>query len=39
MPEIQRYNAQDNENINGLARIFFDSIDVNRNRKNNESSI
>ena len=30
MSEIQGYSAQDNENIDSLARISFDSLDVNR---------
>ena len=30
MSEIHDFNAQDQENIDALARVAFDSIDVNR---------
>ena len=33
MSEIQGYSEQDNENIDSLARISFDSLDVNRTGK------
>ena len=33
MSEIQGYREQDNENIDSLARISFDSLDVNRTGK------
>ena len=33
MTEIHDFNAQDNENIDALARVSFDSLDVNRTGK------
>ena len=33
MSEILGYSSQDNENIDSLARISFDSLDVNRTGK------
>ena len=33
MSEIHDFNSQDEENIEALARVSFDSLDVNRTGK------
>ena len=33
MTDIQGFSMQDNENIDSLARISFDSLDINRTGK------